>query len=161
MLNDAREGPLQGVLELPREVKLMKWAALVPELTVLDLAKSLPFYTDLLGFEVVFSRPEPRFAYLQLGEAQLMLDQYAEGRGWETGRLEPPLGRGINLQIEVEALEPIITRLAGVSYPLFASLEEKNWYRQDDTLYGNREFLVQDPDGYLLRFSEFLETKPA
>ena len=82
----------------------MKWAALVPELTVLDIAKSLSFYTDLLGFEVVFSRPETRFAYLQLGEAQLMLDQYAEGQGWNVlGGLEPPLGRGINLQIEVDS----------------------------------------------------------
>lgn len=138
----------------------MKWAALVPELSVLDVQKSLDFYTRLLGFEVTFSRPETRFAYLQLGDAQLMLDQHAEGQGWETGRLEYPFGRGINLQIEVEALEPVITRLAGVSYPLFAPPEE-NWYRQDDVLHGNREFLVQDPDGYLLRFSEFLGTKPA
>ncbi len=59
----------------------LQWAALVPELTVLDLAVSLPFYTDLLGFEVVFDRPETRFAYLQLGDAQLMLDQHAEGQG--------------------------------------------------------------------------------
>ena len=138
----------------------MKWAALVPELTVLDTDKSLAFYTNLLGFEVLFSRPEARFVYLGLGDAQLMLDQYAERRGWgETGRLEPPLGRGINLQIEVEKLEPILTRLAEANHPLFIPPEE-NWYRQDDELHGNREFLVQDPDGYLLRFSEYLGTKP-
>ena len=140
---------------------VVKWVALVPELTVLDIAKSLAFYTDLLGFEVVFSRPETRFAYLQLGEAQLMLDQYAEGQGWgETGKLEPPLGRGINLQIEVEKLEPILKRLAEADYPLFVPPEE-NWYRQEDELHGNLEFLVQDPDGYLLRFSEYLGSKPA
>ena len=139
----------------------MKWAALVPELTVLDLDKSLIFYTDLLGFEVVFSRPETRFAYLQFGDAQLMLDQYAEGRGWgETGRLELPLGRGLNLQIEVERLEPILKRLAKADYSLFVPPEE-NWYRQDNEIHGNHEFLVQDPDGYLLRFSEYLGTKPA
>ena len=68
----------------------VKWAALVPELAVLDLAESLAFYTDLLGFVVVFDRPETRFAYLQLGDAQLMLDQHAEGQGWQTGGLEPP-----------------------------------------------------------------------
>ena len=62
----------------------MKWAALVPELTVTDLERSLAFYTVLLGFEVVFDCPETRFAYLQLGEAQLMLDEYAEGQGWQT-----------------------------------------------------------------------------
>lgn len=85
--------------------RAVKWAALVLELTVLDLAKSLSFYTDLLGFEVLFSRPETRFAYLGLGEEQLMLDQHAEGQGWQMGRLEPPFGRGINLQIEVESLQ--------------------------------------------------------
>ncbi len=109
---------------------------------------------------MLFSRPETRFAYLQLGDAQLMLDQYAEGQGWGTpGGLEPPLGRGINLQIEVEKLEPILTRLAGANHPLFV-LPEENWYRVADTLSGNREFLVQDPDGYLLRFSEYLGGKP-
>ncbi len=57
----------------------------------MDVEKSLLFYTDLLGFEVLFSRSEARFAYLGSGDAQLMLDQYSEGQGWgETGRLEPP-----------------------------------------------------------------------
>ena len=32
-------------------------------------------------------------------------------------------------------------------------------YRQDNKLLENREFLVQDPDGYLLRFSEDLGEK--
>lgn len=137
------------------------WAALVPELAVTDVQTSLAFYTRLLGFEVVYDRPETRFAYLQRGEAQLMLDQHAEGVGWGTGAaLERPFGRGINLQIEVESLEPLLARLAEANYPLFVQPEE-NWYRQDDVLHGNREFLVQDPDGYLLRFSEFLGAKSA
>jgi predicted lactoylglutathione lyase len=31
---------------------------------------------------------------------------------------------------------------------------EENWYEVNGKKYGNKEFLVQDPDGYLLRFSE-------
>lgn len=120
----------------------------------------MAFYTGLLGFGVLFDRPETRFAYLQRGDAQIMLDQHAEGQGWQTGGLEPPLGRGVNLQIEVESLEPLLSRLAGASYPLYVPPEE-NWYRVADVQSGNREFLVQDPDGYLLRFSEHLGTKPA
>jgi len=139
----------------------VKWAALVPELAVTDLQMSLDFYLRLLGFEVVFDRPETRFVYLGLGDAQLMLDQHAEGRGWgETGPLEPSFGRGINLQIEVASLDPLLERLANAACSLFV-LSEENWYRQDSVLHGNREFLVQDPDGYLLRFSEYLGTKPA
>ncbi len=136
----------------------MKWAALVPELSVFDLAKSLAFYTELLGFKVLFARPETRFAYLELGDAQLMLDQVAEGQGWKTGRLEVPLGRGVNFQIEVEGLDPILSRLAAAPYPLFVPPEE-NLYRQGELLHSSREFLVQDPDGYLLRFSEYLGTR--
>jgi hypothetical protein len=43
--------------------------------------------------------------------------------------------------------------------PLFVPLEER-WYRRDDVLLGNRQFLVQDPDGYLLRFFEDLGERP-
>jgi hypothetical protein len=31
---------------------------------------------------------------------------------------------------------------------------EENWYKVNNKKIGNKEFLVQDPDGYLLRFSE-------
>ena len=36
---------------------------------------------------------------------------------------------------------------------------EENWYRQGNRLLGNKEFLIQDPDGYLLRFFEDLGEK--
>jgi hypothetical protein len=39
---------------------------LVPELDVSDLDLSLTFYTELLGFEVLYVRPEEKFAYLDL-----------------------------------------------------------------------------------------------
>lgn len=76
------------------------------------------------------------------------------------GVARAPFGRGINLQVEVASLDPLLERLTNATYSLFVPPEE-NWYRQDDVLHGNREFLVQDPDGYLLRFSEYLGAKPA
>jgi hypothetical protein len=36
---------------------------------------------------------------------------------------------------------------------------EEAWYRQDAILLGCRQFLVQDPDGYLLGFSEDIGTR--
>jgi catechol 2,3-dioxygenase-like lactoylglutathione lyase family enzyme len=47
----------------------------VPEFDVGDLARSLSFYVDALGFSVRFERPEERFAYLTRGSVHLMLDQ--------------------------------------------------------------------------------------
>ena len=72
--------------------------------------------------------------------------------------MEKPFGRGINFQIEVKRIKPILDSLAKHNYPLFKDVME-NWYRQDNKLLGNKEFLVQDPDGYLLRFSEDLGVK--
>ena len=67
----------------------------VPELDVADLARSLSFYVDVLGFSVRFERPE-----------------------------------------------------------------EERWYRKRDEEVGNRQFVVVDPDGYLLRFFTSLGRRP-
>ena len=33
---------------------------------------------------------------------------------------------------------------------------QENWYRADKVVIGQKEFLIMDPDGYLLRFAEHL-----
>ena len=76
---------------------------------------------------------------------------------WETGVMEHPFGRGINFQIFVSEIAPIVKALAAVDYPLMKAPWE-SWYRKDDEKVGQREFLVQDPDGYVLRFAERLWT---
>lgn len=135
------------------------WAALVPELLVVDLARSRGFYCDLCGFAQRFAREEDGFLYLQLGAAQIMLEEIGAG-AWLTGPIEPPFGRGINLQIEVEAVAPIAARLAAAGVVPFRALHEA-WYREGDVEHGQAQLLVQDPDGYLLRFVEVLGTRPA
>lgn len=129
------------------------WSRLVPELLVSDFEISLSFYTGVLGFTVAYDRPEDSFAFLDMHGAQLMLEQ-ADGT-WATGVMERPYGRGINLQIEVAAIAPLLERLATRGWPLFRPPSE-DWYRCGDLLLGNRQFLVQCPDGYLLRFFEDL-----
>jgi len=62
----------------------------------------------------------------------------------------------VNLQIKaVENLNAMIKRLSRNKVELFMEPEEK-WYVKGDWEVGNRQFLVQDPDGYLLRFFEDL-----
>jgi len=102
---------------------------------------------------VIYDRPEYGFACLQCGSARVTLDQLGTDRDWVTGPLEPPLGRGINLEIAVEDIAPILAALAAVGWPLFLDTEEKA-YRVGEGSMTVRQFLVQDPDGYLLRFSE-------
>jgi hypothetical protein len=84
-----------------------------------------------------------------------MLDEIGKTRDWVTGPLESPLGRGINFQIRVSALEPLVAALARAGWPLFMEPEQK-WYRTGAVESGVHQFLVQDPDGYLIRFSAHL-----
>lgn len=69
-----------------------------------------------------------------------------------------PLGRGVNFQIELSDISPVLERLVASETPLYQEPQE-NWYDEGTVLCGQREFLVQDPDGYLLRFSQFLGEK--
>jgi catechol 2,3-dioxygenase-like lactoylglutathione lyase family enzyme len=132
---------------------------LVPELSIRDFEKSLHFYTQILGFSVAYQRPEEGFAFLTLGSAQIMIDEIGKSRTWATGELDYPLGRGINLQIMVNSLEPLLENLKANQIKLFMETEEK-WYWVGDYEVGNKQFLVQDPDGYLLRFVEDLGNRP-
>lgn len=132
----------------------MEFNRLIPELSVSDFEKSLNFYTLILGFDVEYRRE--KFAMISLQGSQIMLEEI--NNNWNVGELEYPFGRGINFQIEVDKIEPILNSLRENNCPLFAEPEE-NWYRQDDKLLGNREFLVQDPDGYLLRFAQDLGSR--
>lgn len=125
---------------------------LVPELLVEDLPASLAFWVGLCDFEVLYDRPEDGFAYLRSGTAHLMLEQVGVGRNWIPAALERPLGRGINFQIMLPDIAPLLGRLAAAEWPLFMPAETK-WYETGETRAGVAQFLVQDPDGYLVRFS--------
>lgn len=134
--------------------------ALVPELAVRDWHVSLDFYCRLLGFSMVYDRPpEEGFAFLVIGEAQLMIDQVGVGRDFDNAPREHSYGRGLNLQIKVPALNPILDRLHDAGVALFLEPEER-WYRSGQRELGQRQFVVADPDGYLLRLCEGLGDRP-
>lgn len=132
-------------------VPVTEWAALVPELMVDDLPRSLDVYTRVFGFTLNYTRPG--FAYLSLGRARWMLEQAGPGKAWLTGPLERPYGRGINFQIVHPDLDALHARLLAEGYPLFAPLSTAT-YMEGDTPHTQRQVLVQDPDGYLLRFTD-------
>ena len=132
---------------------------LVPELSVTDYEASRHFWCDLIGFSLRYERPEEGFGYLVLGSAHLMLDQINRGRTWATGALEPPLGRGINFEVQVENLDTALQRIMSAGWPIFVEPEEE-WYRAGDIEIGVRQFLVQAPDGYLLRLQQEIGERP-
>jgi catechol 2,3-dioxygenase-like lactoylglutathione lyase family enzyme len=135
----------------------MQTNKLVPELTVLDFQRAVHFYVDILGFHIEYRRTSPLFVYLNLESAQFMLEEF-HGGAWITGELAPPLGRGVNFQIEVSDLKPILDRLAAAKHKLYREPREE-WYSTANGVKGQKEFLVQDPDGYLLRFAQYLGSR--
>jgi lactoylglutathione lyase len=129
---------------------------LVPELICSNLAESLRFYTELLGFRVLYSRPEVRFAYLEREGAELMLEQPTRNdRLWPRAELAHPFGRGVNFQIQVSDADRLHTAVRAAGVAIFLPLEER-WYRRDGDEIGVKQFAIQDPDGYLLRFSQVI-----
>jgi catechol 2,3-dioxygenase-like lactoylglutathione lyase family enzyme len=128
---------------------------LVPELLITDLATSLDFWVGLCEFAIVYERRNEGFAHIRLGSAHVMLDQIGLGRDWITGALEQPLRRGVNFEISVPSIGDLCARFAASGWPLFMEQEVK-WYETVDGKIGVEQFLVQDPDGYLLRFTSRL-----
>jgi uncharacterized glyoxalase superfamily protein PhnB len=130
---------------------------LTPELYCTDIKVSLPFYTQVLGFTIQYQCPENGFAMLERQGSRIMLDQIVPGsaRTWLTAPLEAPFGRGINLQMQTDKIDELYAQVQKAGARIFLHMEEK-WYRCDDVQLGNRQFIVQDPDGYLLRFFEDL-----
>lgn len=145
---------------------------IVPELDVTDLGGSMRFYVDIIGFVVVFERPRERFAYLALGSAELMLQESeGPGRRFRTAQLERPFGRGVNFQIAVPDVDHIYAAVRNAKLVTLIDIEERwydvdvvesagRWVSQCPTQTGNRQFVVADPDGYLLRFYTHLGSRP-
>ena len=129
---------------------------LIPEFSVKNYNTSIEFYINILGFHLEYYREKNKFAMISINNAQIMIEEINDY--WNTGELKYPFGRGINFQIEVENVEKMVKKLKENGIKLFREIEE-NWYEVQGKLKGNKEFLVQDPDGYLLRFAEDLGTK--
>lgn len=136
----------------------MKFNKLIPELSVSNLNESLKLYVNSIGFKIEYQRPENKFVFISYQGTQFMLQELEENEKWSIGELKHPYGNGVNFQIEVSNVEKIYDALKTSGYKIAFDIEE-NWYRQDNKLLGNKEFLIQDPDGYLLRFSEDLGEK--
>lgn len=127
----------------------MKFNNLIPELSVIDIERSKNFYINILEFKLEYERVEDKFAFLSLGDAQIMIEEV--NGYWNTGKLEYPFGRGINFQVEVDDVESIKENIIKNNIELFRDISI-NEYECNGEIILQKEFLVQYLDGYLLRF---------
>lgn len=117
---------------------------LEPLIYVTDLEKSIQFYTKVLGFKLgkLFpNKNSPTYAPIYIGNNKLMLclarksnkKFYPKGLG----------GSGVQFFVEVDAIDEVWIRIKN-QVGVVEEMQTKTW--------GDREFTLKDPDGYLISF---------
>jgi len=133
----------------------MRVKQLIPMLNVSDIQRSLAFYQDIAGFELI-SPPETvtewEWAHLRANQAQLML----------SGSGGPPPVPESPKQEEHENWPVIFYFYPDDVAALHAGLIRQG-YRPSPlrvTFYGMKEFDLYDPDGHLLSFGQETDEPP-
>ena len=128
----------------------MDFNNLIPELSVFDIFQTKNFYEEL-GFKIEYERQEEKFVFMSFQDSQFMFEQIHD-EGWSTGELIYPLGRGINFSIAVDDIENLYTLVKSKKLEIYKKLT-KSVYLVNGIEEIQMEFLIQDPNGYLLRFT--------
>jgi uncharacterized glyoxalase superfamily protein PhnB len=128
---------------MPHELK-----KLTPNLVVADVARSMAFYRDVLGFQVTATVPDASpyvFASIQSGPVEIFLNAPEPAIAEYPSFKGRPIGGTLTLFMEVagiaEAYDSLKSRVT-VTMPI-----EKKWY-------GVTEFAFEDPDRYVITFAE-------
>ncbi len=116
-------------------------------MTVKDLAKSLAWYTETLGFAVErkYERDGKVGGYgLRAGDARIGIGQDDGAKGWDRVK-----GQGCSLQIMTDQhVDEIAARIKATGGTLLSEPADMPW--------GVRSFQVLDPDGFKLGISKLL-----
>ena len=115
-------------------------------------ARSLRFYTDVLGFTTMRYAPEHRRAELERDGVAV---EIVEGVSDTLAPLEYPFGRGVTLVLWTQDADAVLSGVEAYGARLHRPMEEV-WHEEDGARIGHRAFEVVDPDGYALRFCEAL-----
>ena len=130
----------------------MDFNKMIPELSVFDIEQTKRFYNDL-GFKIEYERPEEKFVFMSFQDSQFMFEQIHDN-GWNIGELIYPLGRGINFSIAVDDIEGLYKLVKTLNLEIYRELN-RSIYQVNGIEETQTEFLIQDPNGYLLRFTNW------
>ena len=121
---------------------------LTPNLVVSNVERSLAFYRDVLGFAVSATVPDAApyvFAAIASGGVEIFLNAPEPVIAEYPAFAGRPIGGTLTLYVEVSGVKGLHDALAA-RVPIVTPLEKK--------FYGVTEFMIQDPDGYLITFGE-------
>ncbi len=126
------------------------YGALLPQfmvnLVVRDIARSLPFYKDVLQASVHYADPD--FAAVRILGIELMLhaDHTYEANPW-SANLRDGTPRGVGAELRILGMNPdALAERARAHDALFREVMVRG--------HGWREVMVRDPDGYVWAVGE-------
>jgi catechol 2,3-dioxygenase-like lactoylglutathione lyase family enzyme len=125
-----------------------EFSRVTPNLVVADVARSVAFYRDVLGFELVMTVPDAApfvFAIVKRGEIEVYLNAMDAAAAEYPAFKDQPIGGTLTLFMAVKPIQALYDELknkVNVVMPL-----EKKWY-------GVTEFAFTDPDGFIITFAE-------
>jgi catechol 2,3-dioxygenase-like lactoylglutathione lyase family enzyme len=122
--------------------------SLTPNLIVSDVARSIKFYCDVLGFTLGPTVPDAApyvFAIVQSGPVQIYLNAPEPAIAEYPALTDRPLGGTLTLFVAVTDIRQVHDDLKD-EVTIVMPLEHK-WY-------GVTEFAFVDPDGYVITYAE-------
>ncbi|HAL56070.1 MAG TPA: bleomycin resistance family protein [Bacteroidetes bacterium] len=120
---------------------------LTPNIMVNDVNATVPFYKDVLGFEMVMSVPETGlfdWALLRAGSVEIMLQSTSSLTRDLPEFNGKPAGGTLIFYIDVKDVRQLHASVKGK----VAITKE-----MQKTFYGTEEFTIKDPNGYYLTFA--------
>jgi uncharacterized glyoxalase superfamily protein PhnB len=140
--------PRSTMMETLQGSPTTTFSTITPNLVVADMARSVAFYRDLLGFALFQSVPDQApyaFAWMKRDDTSVFLNALEAVREELPEMASRPIGGTLGLFVLIAGIDALFTRLDGKA-PVVMPMRT--------TFYGMREFAVTDPDGYILTFAE-------
>ena len=135
--------------------------SLIPALAVKDIAASLRFYNDVLGFETSFSMPDDtgKLAHgsVKRGDVEIMFVRSSEAWRQHTS--------GVSVWIRTDRIDDIYAHLkarqlerarALLAGDAVSALDVRFTLDLHTAFYGQREFGVVDPNGVHVMFAQLV-----
>ena len=126
---------------MPAEPMIEDAVAIVP---VRDIARTMDFYADVLGFERRFVSDDEAFAIAVHGEAAIHFVRCDDETALKA------TANNISIYLWVKRVDDLFAQYESK----LATLEDGRVRRPFNQPYGMREFHIKDPDGCLLLFGE-------
>ena len=119
---------------------------ITPFMHVQDIEPALRFFTDVLGFKILYRTDGPSYAYIEREGCGIRILQSTEARYGE---------RDFAYYIDVRDVDALYAELK----PKLDTLPPSHVFGPKDQSYGQRELLIRVPDGNVMAFGAAIKKR--